>query len=436
MPNRALLTRTISAELKEHADGSAALFLINLDGLARANDYYGAAFTDRLIVAVSERLSSCARSSDILGYLSNGVFCIFMAEPGGLDLSIHATGMLERIKEPFIIDGVETFTSASIGIARYAQDGAGFDELLVSADQAVRAARSESRGRVAFKPAMPLLSGTDKMSIEQRLRTALRDQKLCCVYQPKVDIHTGGVVGVETLLRWRDDDGQHRILGDFVALATQAGIIDAVSEHVANEVMESLPLIDTAFSPDASISFNITAQQSVNPVFMRKLLELLTSYRRPERFIIEITEEAFLDGDLFSANILPMLRETGVRISIDDFGVGYSSLSALAAIAADELKIDRSFVQNVDQRPRSQSVLKAIESLGNALGMRLVIEGVETKAEVDYIRNHTGIRIAQGYYFARPLALVEPAVPTATAPVNRHIRPTRVHAPTRFSNTR
>ncbi len=436
LPNKTLLARTISAEFQSLSGAEAALMLIDLDGLGRTNDYYGASFADGLIAAFAERLTASVRRSDILGYLANGMFCVFVTNLADVDLTEYANTILDRSKEPFQVKGIETFSSASIGISMFAKDGSNFEELLVSADQALRGAKSESKGRVGYKPDKAAQNVHGDMSVEQRLRTALRDNKLCCAYQPKVDIHTNGVVGVETLLRWRDDDGHLRVLGDFVNLATDAGIIDAVAEHVVVEVMSSLPQIDAVFSPGTSISLNITAHQSTNPEFMRSLLRQLTSYHRPQRFILEITEEAFLNGDLLSKNILPMVREAGVKISIDDFGVGYSSLSALAAVTADELKIDRSFVQNVHQRPRSQSVLKAIESLGRALGMALVIEGVETREEVDYLKQHTAIRIAQGYHFSKPFALEEFVLEDEALPPARQPEPVRTHAPARVPGSR
>lgn len=436
LPNKTLLGRMVGAELQTHADRQAALFLIDLDGLGRTNDYYGAAFTNLLIAAFSERMSSCVRSCDVLGYLANGMFCIFVTDLEDLDISDYANQLLARAKEPFLIQGIETFSSASIGISLFVEDGADFETLLVSADQALRAAKSESKGRIGYKPTASALRGTTDMSIEQRLRTALRDQKLCCVYQPKVSLRDNTVVGVETLLRWRDDDGKLQALGDFVNLATDAGIIDAVSEHVAHEVMDSLPRIDAVFAPSISISLNITAHQASSQVFTRNLLDLLTSYHRPERFILEITEEAFLNGELLSKNTLPMLREAGVKLSIDDFGVGYSSLSALAAVTADELKIDRSFVQNVHCRPRSQSVLKTIESLGHALDMKLVIEGVETLEEVEYLKQNTAIDVAQGYYFSKPFALEEFVDTSDLLPSGRTREQARTHAPARTSGNR
>ncbi|WP_295807575.1 bifunctional diguanylate cyclase/phosphodiesterase [uncultured Nitratireductor sp.] len=433
LPNKSLLARTVRIELQGDKESATALFLVDLDGLGRTNDYYGADFTDGLIAAFAERMKTCVRRSDILGYFGNGMFCVFVTELADRDIMEYANAILGRSKEPFLVKGIETFSSATIGVSLFEKDGTSFEELLISADQALRAAKSESKGRIGYKPKTPPQRSGADMSVEQRLRTALRDQQLCCAYQPKVDIKTNGVVGVETLLRWRDDDGQLRALGNFVNLATDAGIIDAVSDYVFNEVMVSLPRIDAVFAPGISISLNITAHQSTNPGFMRKLLELLTSYHHPQRFTLEITEEAFLNGDLLSKNILPMVREAGVKLSIDDFGVGYSSLSALAEVTADELKIDRSFVQNVHLRPRSQSVLKAIESLGRALDMKLVIEGVETHEEIEYLRRHTAIEIAQGYYFSKPFALDEFTSDKDAFAAARQPEQARTHAPGRSS---
>ncbi len=159
------------------------------------------------------------------------------------------------------------------------------------------------------------------------------------------------------------------------------------------------------FGPDVTVSLNIAAKQACDVPFMTAFCASLGETGLAERFVLELTEEAFFTAGRFQRDVLPRIRAIGARVSIDDFGVGYSSLSALADITADELKIDRSFITVIDKRPRSQIVLKAIESLGAALGMSVVAEGVETYEEVAYLLGATQIRCAQGYYFARPLLL-------------------------------
>jgi EAL domain-containing protein (putative c-di-GMP-specific phosphodiesterase class I) len=263
------------------------------------------------------------------------------------------------------------------------------------------------------------------MESEQRLRLAIRDRKFCCAFQPKIDIRTEEVVGFETLIRWRDDDGEIHPPSSFVGLAIELGLIDPITCFVLAEALKSIDSLDASFGPDTTISINVAAKQASDPHFMRSLADTLRASNRAHRIMLELTEEAFLAKREFQMQILPMLRDVGVRVSIDDFGTGYSSLSVLTDVTADELKVDRSFISSIHERPRNQSVLRAIESLGNALGMTIVAEGVETFEELAYLQTATRIRFAQGFYFAKPFFLEDAATMTRGGFGDRSIATTR-----------
>jgi EAL domain-containing protein (putative c-di-GMP-specific phosphodiesterase class I) len=213
------------------------------------------------------------------------------------------------------------------------------------------------------------------------------------------------VVGFETLIRWQDDEVEIQTPTTFIALATELGLIDPITHFVLAEAIRSLDLLDEAFGPGKTIAINVAAKQAGDLNFMRAFVETLQASQCAGRFIVEVTEDAFIAKNQFQAQVLPMLRDIGVRVSIDDFGTGYSSLSVLADITADEIKIDRSFITDIHQRPRSQSILKAIESVSYAMGMSMVAEGVETFEELAYLQVATRIRYAQGFHFAKPFFL-------------------------------
>ena len=202
----------------------------------------------------------------------------------------------------------------------------------------------------------------------------------------------------------------------FINLAVELGLIDELTHLVLAEIVKSIDLINETFGPDTTISINVAAKQAGNPEFMRPFAQALEATGFPKRFMVEVTEDAFVAKTHFQDEILPIFRQLGVGISIDDFGIGYSSLSALADITADEIKIDRSFITDIHKRPRSQGILRAIESLSEALGMTVVAEGIETFEELAYLQAATKIRYAQGYYFSRPIFLEElkPAIPLAS----------------------
>jgi EAL domain-containing protein (putative c-di-GMP-specific phosphodiesterase class I) len=174
---------------------------------------------------------------------------------------------------------------------------------------------------------------------------------------------------------------------------------------VLAEIVKSIDPINEAFGPDITISINVAAKQAGNPEFMRPFAEAIEATGFPKRFLIEVTEDAFVTKTHFQDEILPIFRKLGVKISIDDFGIGYSSLSALADITADEIKIDRSFITDIHKRPRSQGILRAIESLSEALGMTVIAEGLESFEELAYLQAATKIRYAQGFYFSKPIFL-------------------------------
>ena len=210
-------------------------------------------------------------------------------------------------------------------------------------------------------------------------------------------------------------------------------MIDELTHLVLAEIVKSIDLINETFGPDASISINVAAKQAGNPEFMRSFAQALEATGYPERFMIEVTEDAFVTKTHFQDEILPIFRKLGVGISIDDFGIGYSSLSALADITADEIKIDRSFITDIHKRPRSQGILRAIESLSEALGMTVIAEGIESFEELAYLQAATKIRYAQGYYFSRPIFLEELAPSLAVASetrVNPASRPLQESRPT------
>jgi diguanylate cyclase (GGDEF)-like protein len=405
LPNRSLIERSIGALI---AEGAAAfgLVFIDLDGFKHVNDYYGHAVGDQLLSRLSERLGANLRRSDLLARLSGDEFVLLVSPIAGVEaLAADVDWLSRRIKEPFVIDGSEICTSASIGVSVYPEHGRTYDQLLSNADRAMYRGKSRGKGAVTFFDSSIEHAAAEKTRLEQRLRLAIRDRRVCCAYQPKVDLRSGEVSGVEVLMRWRDEDGLIQPPGEFLNLAIELGLVDDLTHFILADTISSIDRINDAFGRDCSISINVAARQAGNIEFMRSLVGALGDTGFADRFMLELTEEAFLAKGDFQAKVLPMIRAIGSRVSIDDFGVGYSSLSALADITADEIKVDRSFISEVHRRPRSQSILRAIEALGHSLGMSIVVEGVETFEELAYLQAATRINCAQGYYFSKPMLL-------------------------------
>lgn len=407
LPNRALVERSTVA-LASTPDTTFALCFIDLDGFKNINDYYGHAAGDGLLVRIGERLSRMLRPTDMLARVGGDEFVLLLSPAESLlEMNDLLGGYLDRLKEPFFIEGHEIFASASIGVSVYPADGLSFETLCANADRAMYRSKGGAKGTIHFYDSSVGDALTERVKTEQRLRLAIRDQRLGCAYQPKVDFRSGNVVGLEVLLRWRDENGFIHPPGDFVNLAVELGLMDQITHLVLAETVGSIDRINEAFGEDVTISINVAARQADQPAFMRSFIDALIDTGFPNRFMIEVTEEAFLAKNRFQSEVLPMIRAIGAKVSIDDFGVGYSSLSALADITADEIKVDRSFITAIHQRPRSQSILKAIESLATSLDMAIMVEGVETVDELTYLQAATRIRVAQGYYFSRPQLLDE-----------------------------
>jgi diguanylate cyclase (GGDEF)-like protein len=409
LPNRALIERSCAALIRSSDPAEVfALAFFDLDGFKNINDYYGHGVGDALLLKIAQRLSTELGPSDMLARVGGDEFVLLLSPVPSMDALAERIGhLLERLKEPFFIDGHEIFSSASIGVSLYPADGRSYDELCSNADRAMYRTKGATKGTVQFFNPSLDQAATERVKTEQRLRLAIRDRRLTCAYQPKVDFRSHQVVGAEVLLRWRDEEGLIQPPGEFVNLAVELGLMDEITHLVLNETIGAIDRINEAFGPDTTISINVAAKQADEPVFMRSLVDALDATGYASRFMLELTEEAFLAKSRFQTLVLPMIREIGARVSIDDFGVGYSSLAALADITADELKVDRSFISDIHKRPRSQSILKAIESLADALGMSIIVEGVETADELVYLQAASRIRLAQGYYFSKPMFLDE-----------------------------
>jgi diguanylate cyclase (GGDEF)-like protein len=405
LPKSALMQQTIDGMIADTIS-SFALSFIDLDNFKFINDYYGHGVGDQLLKKISQRISENCRTSDLLARVGGDEFVLLKVGASSTEeIAAEIERLSARLREPFFIEGFEIFTSASIGVSLYPNHGSNYEALRTNADRAMYRIKDHAKGGVKFFDASLNQAATARMEAEQRLRLAIRDKNILCAFQPKVDFTDGTVVGVEVLLRWRDGGGFLHPPGDLIKLAIELGLMDEITMIVLDQVVEQIELIDDMFGRNVSISINVAAKQAADFSFMQKFADAIGRTEHAKRFIIELTEEAFFAKGEFQHDVLPILRGHGIGVSIDDFGAGYSSLSALAEIAADELKVDRSFITQIHKKERNQTILKVIETLGKELGMRIVVEGVETSEELEYLRENTRITFGQGYFFARPMFL-------------------------------
>jgi c-di-GMP phosphodiesterase Gmr len=409
LPMRRVIEHRVQSLIQRYEPGYAfAIAFIDIDNFKHINDYYGHSVGDALLAEVAKRVGLHLRETDMLSRISGDEFLLLLNPiENEAEVSEYIEATLQRLKAPFFIDGSELFASTSIGVSLFPDHGRSYNSLLQNADIAMYRVKNNGKGAVVFFDMSMEREALARMKVEQSLRHAILEKRFCCAFQAKVDIRTKEVKGVEALVRLRDDDGIIQAPGTFINLAVELGLIDELTHLVLAEIVRSIDLINETFGSTATISINVAAKQANNSAFMRSFAEALETTGFPRRFMIEVTEDAFVTKTRFQDEIVPIFRELGVGISIDDFGIGYSSLSALADITADEIKIDRSFISDIHLRPRSQGILRAIESLAEALGMTVIAEGVETFEELAYLQAATRIRYAQGFYFARPIFLEE-----------------------------
>lgn len=409
LPTRRVIEKRVGDIIGHSGETSHfALAFLDIDNFKHINDYYGHSVGDALLVQFAKRLALDLRGTDMLSRISGDEFLLLLNPiQSQQEVAEYLELLVQRLRAPFFIDGSEVFASASIGVSLYPEHGRNYDALHQNADIAMYRVKNETKGAAVFFDSSMESEALTRMATEQSLRLAILDKRFCCAFQPKVDIRSLEIKGIEALVRLRNDDGVIQAPSTFINLAVELGLIDELTHLVLAEIMKSIDLIDETFGATASISINVAAKQAGNPEFMRAFARAIEETGCPTRFMVEVTEDAFVAKTHFQDDILPMFRALGVGISIDDFGVGYSSLSALADITADEIKIDRSFITDIHKRPRSQGILRAIESLSEALGMTVIAEGVETFEELAYLQAATKIRYAQGYYFSKPIFLEE-----------------------------
>ncbi|MBV8926235.1 MAG: EAL domain-containing protein [Bradyrhizobium sp.] len=422
LPSRRVIEHRANALLRREGEGGGggekfALAFLDIDNFKHINDYYGHAVGDALLVELARRLCRELRDCDMLSRISGDEFLLLLSPiQSREEVAEFLKSLLDRLSAPFFIDGSEIFASTSIGVSLCPDHGQSYDVLRHCADLAMYRVKNDGKGAAEFFDAGMEHEAQARMKVEQSLRLAILEKRFCCAFQAKVDIRTREIKGIEALVRLRDHEGVIQAPGTFINLAVELGLIDELTHLVLAEIVKSIDRINATFGPDTTISINVAAKQAGNPEFMQSFARALEATGFPTRFMIEVTEDAFVAKTHFQDEILPIFRKLGVGISIDDFGIGYSSLSALADITADEIKIDRSFITDIHKRPRSQGILRAIESLSEALGMTVIAEGLESHEELAYLQAATRIRYAQGYYFSGPIFLEElkPATPLAS----------------------
>lgn len=408
LPNRMCLEQRCQEYLNAEEVQRAGLIFIDLDNFKYINDTLGHRAGDKLLRMLAQRLDHLVENYGWAGRFGGDEFVIFLTDiesAGSLEDWIDST--LDALSNPVTLGSLRYEVTASLGYSLFPEDGDDYDELLRCADLAMYQAKQCGRNRsYRFEPLLGEQS-LFRMSIRKEIRQALANNDFFIEYQPKLDCETDTVVGLEALLRWQHPTRGRIPPGEFIFLAEQSGQITEVGEWVLDQVVRQLAVWQGQQAEPVPVSVNLSAIQLHQTTFVQQLDQLLRRHRVSPRWLeLELTESILMGQEDAVTRTLCELRTMGIAISIDDFGTGYSSLSYLCRFPIDILKIDRSFVDRVDERRDQQQVARAIVQLARSLDLDIVVEGVERAEEVAFFRA-LGVNYMQGYYFARPMPLVD-----------------------------
>ena len=406
LPNRVLLDDRL-AQAMAHADRdgrSFALLVCDLDRFKLINDSLGHRAGDELLQEVARRLSAVVRTGDTVARFGGDEFVLVsnsIADPE--DATGLAGRAIEAFQSPVRIAGIDVHTSPSVGIAIYPADGNSIEKLLAHADAAMYAAKIRGRGSVQCYVAGMHAGTEDKVQLESDLHSAVALKQFELYYQPKVDARSGVVRSAEALIRW-----MHPIRGivsptEFIPMAEDCGLIGTIGEWVIREACRQARVWQDHGVPSLRVSVNLSASQFRDSGLVDSIRRALDDADLEARYLeVEITESAVMSDPEQSTAVLEQLSAMGVLVSVDDFGTGYSSMSYLRRFPIDKLKIDRVFINEIVSRPEDASIVRAIVSLAHSLNLKVVAEGVETPAQLDFL-NAAGCDEYQGYHFSRPL---------------------------------
>jgi diguanylate cyclase (GGDEF)-like protein len=405
LANRVLLNQRLEDALDRVFEPEMlAVHHLDLDQFKAVNDTFGHAAGDKLLKIVAERLRGLVRDTDTIARTGGDEFVIVqlpIAEAA--EATSLAQGIIAAISEPFDLDGHQAVIGTSVGIATAPGEGLTPDKLLRNADLALYRAKDHGRGTFRFfEPAMDLQMQTRRV-MEQDLRRALPAGEFELYYQPVVDLASNEVSGFEALIRWNHP--KHGLVAPaaFIPLAEEIGFIIPMGEWVIRQACATA----ARWPGELRVAVNISAAQFRNPGLMQVIVGALSaSGLPPTRLEIEITETVLLQNRETTLAVLYQLRALGIRIAMDDFGTGYSSLTYLQSFPFDKIKIDRSFVRDIDRNTGSLNIVRAVAALANGLGMTATAEGVETHGQLAQIVA-AGCAEMQGYLFSQPLPAAE-----------------------------
>jgi diguanylate cyclase (GGDEF)-like protein/PAS domain S-box-containing protein len=406
LPNRNLLCERVDNMVVQSLRSGLpfSLLYLDLDRFKHINESFGHNFGDSLLRAVAQRIKESLRSGDSLTRMGGDEFIVLLTEIVNPENSaLVARRVIDSLFQPFLVNGQEIFTSSSIGISLFPQDGSNTETLLKHADMAMDQAKRQGGNRFAFYSPDMNAQMSENMELESKLRRALEREELLLHYQPQVNMRDGRIIGAEALLRWRHPELGLLFPGSFISLAEQLGLIMPMGEWAIQMACFQNRAWQAQGLPQIRVAVNLSAGQFARNELPAKVERVLQEAGLDANFLeLEITESAMMENTEEAIRTMQELKALGVQLAIDDFGTGYSSLSYLKRFPVDQIKIDRSFVEGIPGHPDSDAIVRTVIYLAHNLRFRVIAEGVETGDQAAFLLEH-GCEHGQGYYFGRPM---------------------------------
>jgi diguanylate cyclase (GGDEF)-like protein/PAS domain S-box-containing protein len=410
LPNRAMFSELLNhaiSKARRHNRRMAVLF-IDLDRFKNINDTLGHEAGDTLLQEVGRRLKHTLRQSDTVARLGGDEFVVLLEEIGDARQVEKVAGkILAAVVRPFHLLGQEFRVTASIGASIYPEDGQDEQTLMKSADIAMYQAKEEGRNAFRFYSAKMDIHTFERLALESSLRRALERTEFELHYQPKRDLHSGAITGVEALLRWRHPDLGMVAPAQFISIAEETGLIVPIGKWVIKTACWQNKHWQEQGLPRMCIAVNVSARQFSEETLVQDVVSILEETGMdPDLLELEITESVVMRDPERAVKMLKELKERGIRLALDDFGTGYSSLSSLKRFPVDTIKVDRTFIRDIPGDAEDRALTQAIIAMSKTLSLTVVAEGVETKEQLEFLRQHACDEF-QGYYFSKPLPAEE-----------------------------
>jgi diguanylate cyclase (GGDEF)-like protein/PAS domain S-box-containing protein len=419
LPNRLLLADRLARALAmadRHKRGVAVLFL-DVDRFKAINDSLGHSVGDELLHAVAGEVAMCVRSSDTVSRQGGDEFVVVLSElDHPEDAAVGAQKIVAAVKRPRLIAGHELHLTLSIGISVFPQDGHDAETLLRHADIALYHAKDQGRDRHEFFTPDMKQRAVERQRIEADLHRAVREQEFLLHYQPKVNLKTGAICGTEALVRWQHPDRGLTEPAGFIPVAEECGLISSIDRWVVHEACRQARTWQDVGLPRLPVSVNVSAVELLNKDFVGSISDILAATRLDPQYLeIELTESSLMAHGAATSATLSRLKMIGVRLAIDDFGTGFSNLSYLNQFPIDALKIDKSFVHQITPGTNGAPIVSAVINMAKSLHHRVIAEGVETGAQLDFLLAED-CGEGQGFYFSPPVVAEQLAEMIANRP--------------------